>query len=435
MEQKNCLPKNTKKYQTTPVWKKGQLHIHTLWSDGHDFPETLVAGYKKHNYDFVVITDHDILGQDKDIFMPIAKDEGGWPPMATREMYQRLEESIPAEQIKKRQLGMRTFARLTPYEDLRKDMEIPGKFLILPGEEITLWDVGSDQRQVHVNYINLAKTLNPQPAETVAETLKICSEAITAEIKENPIFFMANHPQWVIWDLQVDELVKNPQYRHFELMNNGYDFPPQEKMPSLEQFWDAVNAYRIINKQDILFGAAGDDSHFATPEKYGKPAGINSSWVYVNLHKEEEFTHNSVTQALNEGRYYPSTGVEFNSISFDETTQTLKVEVKAVPGRNYKIRFNTTCADFDRSTETITMQHPTKIRRRREVKTYSPEIGKTVCEVSGTVAECQMQSNWLYLRATVISDEKLPELPNRWHDLEPFRKAWTQPFVNKNFTK
>ena len=435
MALQGSLTNNTPESQTATVWKKGQLHIHTLWSDGHDFPESLIWGYKKNNYDFVVITDHDILGQDEDIYMPIATNEGGWPPMATREMYQRLEESVPPGQLKERKLGMRTFVRLTPYEDLRKDLEIPEKFLILPGEEITLWNVGSDQRQVHVNYINLAKTLNPEPAQTVEETLKICSDAITDEIKENPVFFMANHPHWVIWDLQVDELLKNPQYRHVQLFSSGYDYPPQDKMPSLEQFWDAVNAYRIINKQEILFATGGDDSHFASPEKYGKPAGINVAWIYVNLRIGEEFTHNSITQALNEGRYYPSNGVEFKSINFDETTQTLKVEVKAVPGRKYKIRFNTTSVDFDRSTETITMQHPTKINRRREVKTYSKEIGKTVLEVSGNVAECKMQSDWLYLRATVVSDEKLPELKNIWYDLEPYKKAWTQPFVNKKFKK
>lgn len=421
--------------QEAIVWKKGQLHIHTLWSDGHDFPETMVSGYKKHNYDFVVITDHDILGQAEDIYMPIATNEGGWPPMATREMFQRLKESVPAELFKERNLGMRTFVRLTPYDDLRKDWEIPGKFLVMPGEEITIWNVGPDQRQVHVNYINLAKTLNPEPGKTAAETLKICSDAVSAAAGKNKVFFMANHPQWVIWDLQPDELLSNPQYRHFELMNGGYGFPPQEGMPSLEQFWDVVNSYRILNKQDILFAAASDDSHFASAEKYGKAAGINAAWVYVGLRPGEEFTHNSVTEALNEGRYYPSTGVEFDSVSFDEKSQTLRVAVKAVPGRKYKIRFNATSVDFDRTTGSITMQHPTKKNRRREVKTYSPEIGKTVLEVSGTVAECKMQPDWLYLRATVISDEKLPEQENIWHDLEPYKKAWTQPVVNKKFAR
>jgi hypothetical protein len=46
-----------------------------------------------------------------------------------------------------------------------------------------------------------------------------------------------------------------------------------------------------------------------------------------------------------------------------------------------------------------------------------------------------MQSDWLYLRATVVSDEKLPELKNVWYDLEPYKKAWTQPFVNQKFKK
>ena len=69
------------------------------------------------------------------------------------------------------------------------------------------------------------------------------------------------------------------------------------------------------------------------------------------------------------------------------------------------------------------------------MKTYSPEIGKTVLEVSGPVAECKMQPDWLYLRATAVSDEKMPEQTNIWYDLEPFKKAWTQPVVNKKFAR
>ena len=41
------------------VWLKGNLHTHTLQSDGDSPPEEVAAWYRQHGYDFLVITDHD----------------------------------------------------------------------------------------------------------------------------------------------------------------------------------------------------------------------------------------------------------------------------------------------------------------------------------------------------------------------------------------
>ena len=40
---------------------KGNLHTHTLWSDGNHFPEMVVDWYAQHDYDFLALTDHNIL--------------------------------------------------------------------------------------------------------------------------------------------------------------------------------------------------------------------------------------------------------------------------------------------------------------------------------------------------------------------------------------
>ncbi len=37
---------------------RGDCHMHTCRSDGHDSPETVVANYRAHGYDFTVISDH-----------------------------------------------------------------------------------------------------------------------------------------------------------------------------------------------------------------------------------------------------------------------------------------------------------------------------------------------------------------------------------------
>lgn len=41
------------------MWLKGNLHTHTLQSDGDSAPEEVAAWYRDHGYDFLVITDHD----------------------------------------------------------------------------------------------------------------------------------------------------------------------------------------------------------------------------------------------------------------------------------------------------------------------------------------------------------------------------------------
>src|SRR5687767_15892304 len=42
-------------------WYKGNLHTHSLWSDGDDFPEMISDWYKSRGYDFLAISDHNTL--------------------------------------------------------------------------------------------------------------------------------------------------------------------------------------------------------------------------------------------------------------------------------------------------------------------------------------------------------------------------------------
>src|SRR5881227_340650 len=39
-------------------WYRGNLHTHSLWSDGDDYPEMIVAWYKEHGYNFLALSDH-----------------------------------------------------------------------------------------------------------------------------------------------------------------------------------------------------------------------------------------------------------------------------------------------------------------------------------------------------------------------------------------
>ncbi len=59
-----------------PRWWKGNLHTHSLWSDGDDYPEMIVDWYKRHDYQFLALSDHNILLQG-DKWISATTNKGG----------------------------------------------------------------------------------------------------------------------------------------------------------------------------------------------------------------------------------------------------------------------------------------------------------------------------------------------------------------------
>src|SRR5688572_900907 len=49
--------------EAAPRWWKGNLHTHTFWSDGDDFPEMVAEWYRTRGYHFLALTDHNVLAQ------------------------------------------------------------------------------------------------------------------------------------------------------------------------------------------------------------------------------------------------------------------------------------------------------------------------------------------------------------------------------------
>lgn len=44
-------------------WYKGNLHTHSYWSDGDDYPEMIMKWYNDNDYDFVALSDHNTLAE------------------------------------------------------------------------------------------------------------------------------------------------------------------------------------------------------------------------------------------------------------------------------------------------------------------------------------------------------------------------------------
>ena len=68
-------------------WFKGNLHTHTLWSDGDDYPEMVADWYKQNGYHFLGLSDHNVLQQGQrwfEVTMVGQEAHAGPTPMKVR---------------------------------------------------------------------------------------------------------------------------------------------------------------------------------------------------------------------------------------------------------------------------------------------------------------------------------------------------------------
>ena len=56
-------------------WYRGNIHTHSLWSDGDDYLESIALWYREHGYDFVCFTDHNVLPRGERWIDALARDD------------------------------------------------------------------------------------------------------------------------------------------------------------------------------------------------------------------------------------------------------------------------------------------------------------------------------------------------------------------------
>lgn len=411
-------------------WKKGALHTHTLWSDGRNLPETVLKTYRDRGFDFVCLSDHNIFPERENMLLPVAQEEGPWPPMASRAELQRAQEALPGSIVTEK-IAVRRFVKLKTYAELKREFEEPGKFLVVPGEEITLmlepYPCGNDRARAdyHINVFNLAcdlPILHGKDAREAVE-LNLRSYERAAKKAESRSFAMLNHPFWRYWDIDPRLLIEFPEFRHFEVCNNDVekDVPPEDRF-TVDQCWDFALAHRLVQGKPLLYATATDDLHFCDPERVDGWAGCELGWVMVNV--PGEFTADAIAEAMDRGDYYATTGVLLDDVAFDRATGTLRVKVRPEEGVNYRVEFITTKRDFDRSV--VEKEYPHEGRFTRILPVINDTIGQVVSTVDGTEASYTMADDDLYIRAKIISDK-----PGKAHRrfYPATLTAWTQPFT------
>lgn len=391
-------------------WYKGNLHTHSLWSDGNDFPEMIVDWYVQHDYDFLSLSDHNILSRGEKW---VGEELG--PKRGAIDGLKRYLARFGDDWVETREKDGKTEIRLKSLEEFAPMFDKPGEFLMIQAEEITD-HFGS--LPIHVNANNIAELIRPQGGESVREAIANNLIAIQQQSQRagQPIIAHLNHPNFY-YAVTAEDMAAVLQEKFFEVYNGhpGVNQLGDETHTSIERMWDIANTIRVADmKHPPLYGMATDDSH----NYFGnRDASTGRGWVMV---RAKELTPEALIHSLEAGDFYASSGVTLEAHAFDHKKQSLTVSIAAEEGVDYVTQFIGTPVDYDKASQAVVDKENNEITATR---TYSADVGKVLAEVKGTSATYQLTGKELYVRALVTSTKK------HWNPSfdGQTEQAWTQP--------
>ncbi len=247
----------------TPKWYKGNIHTHTTESDGDAEPEKVVPWYRRHGYDFLVLSDHNHLT----LFEYAA--------------------------------GKRRFRRP----------------LMIPGEEISARiEVRQRSIPIHINGIGISRVVEPINADDIVPTIQANVDAI----REAGGIASINHPNFK-WAFGHEEISRVKGVSLLEVYN-GHPATNSEGGPgkaSGDEIWDGV-----LSANRVIFGVATDDSHRYhdfTPMMSNPGRG----WVVV---RATELSQEAIVDSMAVGDFYASTGVTLSDLETSEDGVSLSIE-------------------------------------------------------------------------------------------------------------
>lgn len=201
-------------------WYKGNTHAHTLASDGDSTPEEVTRWYRDQGYQFLVLSDHNVLVDTAPLSAAFA---------------------------------------------------VPEQFLLVPGEEVT--DT-FETKPLHINGLNVDRLVEPRHGTSVLDTLQHNVDAIR-EARGVP---HVNHPNFG-WAITPADLAGLERYRLLEIFN-GHPLVNNlggGDAPGLEAVWDG-----LLRAGRRVYGLAVDDAHyFKRPWDPNAPKP-GQGWVVVH---------------------------------------------------------------------------------------------------------------------------------------------------------
>ena len=257
-------------------WWKGNLHTHSLWSDGDDFPEMIAAWYQEHEYNFLALSDHNVLSEGAR-WMPLKSIlQRGGPDVFTK-YEKRFGRAWVETRTSEEKSDLEV--RLKPLDEFRGLVERGGKFLMIPAEEIS---DKAEGKPVHMNATNLLELIKPLGGATVRDAMSNNLRQVLEQEKKRgrEILPHLNHPNFG-YGVTAEDLAHVIAENFFEVHNGhpGVNQLGDATHPSIDRMWDIANTIRILKLNAApLMGVATDDSH----QYHGKPgAHVGRGWVQV----------------------------------------------------------------------------------------------------------------------------------------------------------
>jgi len=375
-------------------WYRGNTHSHTLWSDGDSAPEAVVDWYASHGYDFLVISDHNVLPEG-DAWRTIGE---GYKEAAPAHVA-ALRAKYGADRVTTRTgADGREELRLLTLSELRSRFERPGEFLLISGEEIS--DLAG-KLPIHHGALNVEREIPPPGGATVRELMRRALAAIEAEGRRTgrPVLGHLNHPNYE-WGVSADDLAEVLEERYFEVYN-GHRLVRNEgdaEHPGTEAMWDYALALRLaVFGGPPLWALATDDAH--TYREIPGVANPGRGWIQV---RAAELAPDAIVRAMLEGDFYASSGVALRDVR--RGTKGLDLEIAAEPGVTYTTRFVGT-------------------RGRAGDPVEDLAVGETFATIEGATARYRFRGDELYVRAVVVSSRRHPN----GYSPDDFESAWVQP--------
>lgn len=392
-------------------WRKGNMHTHSYWSDGDNYPEMIAAWYKDRDYQFLVFTDHNTLHQNEK-WIDVDKAKGGRKSLAA------LQAAFPADWVISRRTENKEEIRLKTFDEVFAKFAVPQQYLLIQGEEV------SDKFQkkpIHLCATNTNELIPPTGGDSVIDVMQRNIDAARSRRERTGVQTLVhlNHPNFG-YAITAEQLMRINGENFFEVYNGHPTVhnTGDETHASTERMWDIINAFRLSKLNlPVMYGLGTDDGHNYFEDAPGKGAQPGRGWVQVLT---KSLDPDSLVTALESGQFYSSSGVVLNEIRV--TNRKMHIAVAADEGVTYRVDFIGTRKGFAEESEPAS-EDPEKAADL--TRKYSDQIGTVLQSTSGAEAEYELDGTEIYVRAVVTSSRIHP------NPSEPgeFERAWVQPYV------
>lgn len=243
-------------------WYKGNTHTHTHNSDGDSPPEVVAQWYKDHDYDFLVLTDHNHLTHP--------------------------DEAVVGDD----------------------------SFLLIPGEEVsaTFRSPFENTKPIHINGLDVdSKVDSISDQETLALTIQKNVDAIRSANGVPHI----NHPNFR-WAFSSPELLQVENYNLLEIYN-GHPLVNNEgnaEHIGMERVWDD-----LLTSGRLIYGIGVDDAHHFKGDFAPERSNPGRCWIMV---RADSLETDSIMESIESGNFYFTTGPTINEI--DITTKGYRIK-------------------------------------------------------------------------------------------------------------